>query len=244
MEPRPQTEQAEQTEQAGEIEEIEEARFADELNIRPGMTVEVLTLDNRLTFVGRVDRFSGKAIVIRESRGGELPPVLYNKEIKLRFFQGQDSLVVHGKICGSSRTIWKLDRLESRSAREQRAFFRQRISPNAKAVCTKLYGPERQDGETLPCQILDISAGGLLMSSHTLYEVNDHLRIDELRLVREMDVFTFSCQVRRAGERDMGVARYGCQFESLSPREQDRLLRAIFTVQREEIRNQKDRDDL
>lgn len=224
--------------------EEQERQLADELNIRPGMTAEVLTLDNRLTFVGRVDRFNGKAIILRESRGGELPPVLYNKEIKLRFFRGQDSLVVHGKICGSSRTIWKLDRLESRSAKEQRAFFRQRISPNAQADCTKLYGPERQEGETLPCQVLDVSAGGLLMSSHTVYEVNDHLRIDALSLVGGMEDFVFECQVRRAGRREIGQIRYGCQFESISPKEQDRLLQAIFEIQRREIRTQKERDGM
>lgn len=241
MEPMPQTEQAEQIEQN---EQAEEVTFADELDIRPGMTVEVLTLDNRLTFVGRVDRFNGRSIVIRESRGGELPPVVYNKEIKLRFFQGQDSLVLHGKICGSSRAIWKLDRLEGRSAKEQRTFFRQRISRDIKAVCTRLDGPEGREGETLPCQILDVSAGGLLMSSHTQYEMGDQLRIDDLRLAPEMDTFTFNCRVRRVGKREMGRIRYGCQFDTLPPREQDRLLRAIFIVQREEIRTQKERDGI
>lgn len=221
-------------------------QFVDELDIRPGMTVEVLTLDNRLTFVGRVDRFSStnNSIVIRESRGGELPPVVYNKEIKLRFFQGQDTFVVHGSICGSSRTIWKLDRLESRSAKEQRAFFRQRIAPNAKAVCTKLYGPERQPGQADPCQVLDISAGGLLMSSSKEYQVNDRLEISALKLAGPEDEFVFKCQVRRAGRREMGTIRYGCQFEVLSPKEQDRLLQAIFVVQRREIRTQKARDGM
>lgn len=238
MEPTTQTEQAEQAEQT------EEVQFTDELDIHPGMTVEVLTLDNRLTFVGKVDRFSGRAIVIRESRGGELPPVLYNKEIKLRFFLGQDSLVVHGKICGSSRTIWKLDRLESRSAKEQRAFFRQRMSPNVKAVCTKMNGSELQRGEALSCQILDVSAGGLLMSSHTRYEVNDHLQITDLRLAQGMEPFTFNCQVRRVREWEMGQIRYGCQFDTLPLKEQDRLLRAIFIVQRESIRTQKERDSI
>lgn len=231
MEPVPQTEQAEQTEQV---------QFVDELNIRPGMTVEVLTLDNRLTFVGRVDRFGNGAIVIRESRGGELPPVLYNKEIKLRFFQGQDSLVVHGKICGSSTTIWKLDRLESRSAKEQRAFFRQRISPNTKAMCAR----QDDSGKGTECQVLDISAGGMLIASHAEYQVGDQLLITDVRLAQPLDVFSFNCQVRRAGKREMGRIRYGCQFDTLPPKEQDRLLRAIFIVQREEIRTQKERDGL
>lgn len=238
MELTPQIEQDEQTEQTGEVQ------FVDELNIRPGMTVEVLTLDNRLTFVGKVDRFGSGSIVIRESRGGELPPVLYNKEIKLRFFQGQDSLVVHGKICGSSTTIWKLDRLESRSAKEQRAFFRQRISPKTKAMCVRQAGPGDILAEEKECQVLDVSAGGMLIASHEEYQVGDRLLITNVRLAQPLDDFSFNCQVRRAGEREMGRIRYGCQFDTLPPKEQDRLLRAIFIVQREEIRTQKERDGI
>ena len=78
--------------------------------------------------------------------------------------------------------------------------------------------------------------------SFTIY--SSRLSITGIYLAEGLEPFSFSCQVRRAGERDMGVARYGCQFESLSPKEQDRLLRAIFIVQREEIRNQKDRDEI
>lgn len=218
----------------------EQGQFVDELNIRPGMTVEVLTMDNRLTFVGKVERFRNGAITIRESRGGELPPVLYNKEIKLRFFQGQDSIVIHGKICGSSDQIWKLDRLESRSAKEQRAFFRQRISPNTRAVCARLAAPGKPARAERDCQILDISAGGMLISSQEEYELGDRLLISNVHLARSMDAFSFNCLVRRRGQREMGVIRYGCQFETLPSREQDRLLRAIFIVQREEIRNQKE----
>ena len=84
----------------------------------------------------------------------------------------------------------------------------------------------------------------MLISSREEYMVNDRLSITGIYLAEGLEPFSFSCQVRRAGERDMGVARYGCQFESLSPKEQDRLLRAIFIVQREEIRNQKDRDEI
>ena len=92
------------------MEEISQAQTED-FEIRPGMMVEALTLNNQLTFVGKVERFgSNGAVTIRESTGQELPPVLYNKEIKLRFFQGERTMVLHGKICGSgcgSWTSWK-----------------------------------------------------------------------------------------------------------------------------------------
>ena len=59
-----------------------------------------------------------------------------------------------------------------------------------------------------------------------------------------MPAFRFVCLVRRVGKPERGAISYGCQFESMPPKEQDRLLRAIFIVQREEIRSQKERDKL
>ena len=65
--------------------------------------------------------------------------------------------------------------------------------------------------------------------------------IADAPLVANAPTFNFSCQIRRAGEWKKGVSRYGCQFDSLNPKDQDRLLQAIFTIQREEIRKRKAR---
>ncbi len=225
-------------------EQAMQANADNDFGLRPGMTVEVLTMENRLTFVGRVERVRNGAVTIREAKGDQLPPVLYNKEIKLRFFREPHNFVLHGKICGSTNLIWKLDRLESKFSKEQRAFFRQRISPNTAASCAKRAVNGRPGTKPAPCHVMDISAGGILLTSAETYEVGDRLSVTGIRLARGVDPFSFNCQIRRAGERDMGIVRYGCQFEAISPKEQDRLLRAIFIVQREEIRNQKERDDL
>ena len=225
-------------------EQAVQANADNDFGLRPGMTVEVLTMENRLTFVGRVERVRNGAVTIREAKGDQLPPVLYNKEIKLRFFREPHNFVLHGKICGSTNLIWKLDRLESKFSKEQRAFFRQRISPNTAASCAKRAVNGRPGTKPAPCHVMDISAGGILLTSAETYEVGDRLSVTGIRLARGVDPFSFNCQIRRAGERDLGIIRYGCQFEAISPKEQDRLLRAIFIVQREEIRNQKERDDL
>lgn len=225
-------------------EQAVQANADNDFGLRPGMTVEVLTMENRLTFVGRVERVRNGAVTIREAKGDQLPPVLYNKEIKLRFFREPHNFVLHGKICGSTNLIWKLDRLESKFSKEQRAFFRQRISPNTAASCAKRAVNGRPGTKPAPCHVMDISAGGILLTSAETYEVGDRLSVTGIRLAQGVDPFSFNCQIRRAGERDMGIIRYGCQFEAISPKEQDRLLRAIFIVQREEIRNQKERDDL
>ena len=46
--------------------------------LRPGMTVEVLTVKNRLTFMGRVESYKNGAVFIGEATGDPIPSVLYN----------------------------------------------------------------------------------------------------------------------------------------------------------------------
>lgn len=225
-------------------QEVQAAEAVD-FGLRPGMTVEVLTTAGRLALLGKVESFSDGAVLIRDAKGNELPRITYNEELRLRFSRGEDTTLIQGKICGSSQEIWKLDRLESKSFKEQRAFFRQGISTSIQAECFRhpIWGITEERGE--PCRVLDVSAGGLLFSSKEIYGLGDILTIAGIRLVESMPPFRFNCLVRRVGVPERGgVIRYGCQFESIPPKEQDRLLQAIFTVQREEIRSQKKRDQL
>lgn len=207
-------------------------------NLAPGMKVEVMTPDNRLLFTGRINTIFDGAVSIREANDDNLPMVLVNKPLKMRFFREQDNVVLKGRVCGSTMKTWKVARLENAFTQEQRAFFRQSISVEIDAQCGKRVagGPAKL---TMPCRVLDISAGGMLISSKEEYKVGDRLFVTSIPLVASEPSFSFNCHVRRAGIWKMGVIRYGCQFESLPPKEQDRLLRAIFIIQREEIRKRK-----
>ena len=208
-------------------------------DLHPGMMAEVMTPENRLLFVGRINTVFDGAVSIREINDDNLTMVLVNKPLKLRFFREQDNLVLKGKVCGSTMKMWKVDRLENAFTLEQRAFFRQSISVELEAQCGKRTSAGGPAKLTFPCRVLDISAGGMLISSKEEFYVGDRLYITGVPLVAGEPSFTFNCRVRRAGEWKKGVIRYGCQFESLSPKEQDRLLRAIFIIQREEIRKRK-----
>lgn len=210
-------------------------------DLRPGMKTEVMTPANRLLFVGKVNTIYDGAVSIRGADDDTLPMVLVNKPLKLRFFREQDNLVLQGKVCGSTMKMWKVDRLENVFTQEQRAFFRQNIGVELEAQCGRRSGVSGPAKLTFPCQVLDISAGGMLISSKEEFRVGDRLYITGIPLVAGEPTFTFNCQVRRAGLWKAGVSRYGCQFESISPKEQDRLLRAIFALQREEIRKRKGR---
>lgn len=212
------------------------------LGLRSDMLVEVMNALNFLVFLGRVDSIKDGTVTIRDNRGNDLPQAMYNEEVRLSFKHDGDTTMLRGKICGCSKEIWKLDQIESLFTRDQRSTFRQSISTSILARCFRrsLRGDPEKDG--VECHVVDVSSGGLMFSSLGSFEIGDRLIIMGVRLTDSTDPFTFSCQVRRLGRSEDGVLCYGCQFERMTEREQDRLLRAIFALQREEIRLQKEKN--
>ena len=227
-----------------QIETPQGPRWTDpaELGLRPDMLVEVMTSDNYLAFLGRVDSIKDGAVILRDNRGNELPQVMYNREMRLSFKRDGETTMLRGKVRGCSDEIWKMDQLERMFARDQRASFRQSTSTSIQAKCHRcsLRGEPEKTGTD--CHVIDVSSGGLMFSSRETYEKGDRLALKGVRLAETMDPFNFSCRVRRVGEleEDGVTRRYGCQFEPMPGREQDRLLRAIFTIQREQIRLHKE----
>lgn len=219
--------------------QVERKLNPESLGLREGMGVEVLTAANYLVFMGKVKRIQDGAVILRDAKGDDVPQVVYGQDVKLRFLRNGETAMLQGKVCGSTPELWKVDRLEVKFTKEQRAFFRQGISASVQARCIRRSPQGVRAKDSTPCQVLDVSAGGLLFSSSELYEKGQRLTLAGVRLVQDMEPFEFNCQVRRVGKPKGGTIRYGCQFERLAERDQDRLLRAIFIVQREEIRLQK-----
>ena len=63
----------------------------------------------------------------------------------------------------------------------------------------------------------------------------------EAALIPTEEPFTLTCKVRRTSVRaqtasPMKKFEYGCQFVEVPPREQERLLQVIFTLQRKVLR--------
>ena len=211
----------------------EQAARCNPFELSPGMIVEVMTPENRLLFPGRVYTIFDGAVSIRELNDEKLPMALTDKPVKLGFFRERDKLVLRGKVCSSTLKMWKVDRLENAFTQEQRSYFRQSTGVNLSAQCG------RPDQPACPCQVLDVSAGGMLISSAEEFKEGERLCVTDVPLSANELPFTFDCLIRRASIWKPGVFRYGCQFESLSPKDQDRLLRAIFAIQREEIRKRR-----
>ncbi|MCI8524444.1 MAG: PilZ domain-containing protein [Oscillospiraceae bacterium] len=214
-----------------------EIKEAYELDLRPGMTVEVLTPDNKLTYLGKIDRFNGEMLQISDGVGREVPPVLFGTEVKLRgFLRGLRPFELRGKVRGSTLKFWRIDGLEGQPMHE-RFYYRQTITLDVKAQRAAEDG--RADPATaVPCRILDISCGGVGLRSREQYEVEELLILEQVQLLRDTEPFTFRCRICNA--RQEGIFfRYGCELEDLGEREQDRLLAVILQLQRQAIQSRR-----
>lgn len=210
-----------------------EVKEAYELDLRPGMSVEVLTLDNKLTYLGKIDRFNGKMLQISDSVGREVPPVLFGTEVKLRgFLRGLRPFELRGKVCGSTLKFWRIEGLEGQPMHE-RFYYRQTITLDVKA--TRPGEDGRPDPATAqPCRLLDISCGGVGLRTRAQYEQGDLIILDKVQLLRTAQPFTLRCRVCNSLQEGI-FFRYGCELEDLGEREQDRLLSVILQLQRQAI---------
>lgn len=203
-----------------------------------GMKVEVLTMENHLIFVGRMEAVGKGVLRLRRETRDPLPQVLYNSKIKLRGFRRDSQpLFLCGTVRENTRDFWQLENVELLQDRENRNFFRQstdldaRLGPN---------GRHRGAGwETADCKVLDISAGGARILTKNQYQEGDLFQLEVVLLPTELP-FAFTCQVLRVVPKGGSRYEYGCKFEALEEKERQRLLQTIFKIQRKMLQAQRD----
>lgn len=226
-------------EQSREQEE-KEANLQAALRSSVGSRCEVRGADNTLVFLGHIIKYEGLAITIYPIGGGEVPPVIYNTEFKVVIHTpGRPALVWMGQICGSSQYFWMLDHLELLHYSELRACFRQPVSLPAKVLCVNsLYPglPRRLPARAIPCQVLDISLGGLQFRCRTGFSKGDQVFLSDLFLKGPYQPpFAFTCQIRWISSWERGESLYGARFGHVTSQEEDRLCAAILNLQRADL---------
>ena len=201
-----------------------------------GMRLEVLNSNNEVLFRARVEDLDGDTIKIIHSQGDDMPTVQYNTEVKMRGHLNGQTVMYHGLVCGSAASMWKIDQVTSLTTQERREYFRQNISVEAlvQRVGT-VEGRLKVKEAAVKCKLLDVSGGGVQLSCEKQFEWGDELRVGHAELVSNSDPFSFHCTVRRV-QNIRNSNLYGCQFVDLTPGEQDRLIQAVFLLQREEAR--------
>lgn len=203
-----------------------------------GIRVEVLTMENHLLFVGRLKVLGGNVLELRRDTGDPLPQALYNSKVKLRGFQkNSQPFCMNGTVGKSSRDFWQVENLEILQNRENRSFFRQNTELDARVMPSGHYrGAGREQTE---CKVLDISAGGARVLSRNVYVEGDRFQL-EAELLPDERPFSVVCRVLRVTPKKGFKYEYGCRFEGLSEQEQQRLLRAVFTIQRKILQAQRE----
>lgn len=215
----------------------------------PGMRLEVMTMENRLIFMGQIDWVKEDAIQLRDCSGRELPYVEYNSKIKLRGFWQAHPVFIEGMIGGSSKTFWRIDRLHTLQINEQRGYFRQNVKLDATIMCiNEAFGEGNMEDAAkkipVPCYVANISASGAMVIAKSVFAEGDWVYLMDMHLLPDEKPFAFTCIVRRAIQRDNGM-EYGCEFCDLESKDRERLIQSILKLQRQELKSRRgDPEDL
>ncbi|MCI9331666.1 MAG: PilZ domain-containing protein [Oscillibacter sp.] len=221
----------------GKSEPVPIAHLDDFPDLYSGMKVEVMTPANALLFVGRLRLLSGNQLDILGESGGFLPRALYNQPVKIRCFPKEgDTFTLNGTVGPNDRKFWRIENLQSLQNSENRNFFRQN---------TAVEGYVRtESGQKFPCKVLDVGGGGARVLTEKLFPLESTFQL-ETSLIPTEEPFSFTCRVKRTTVRAQTSSpvkkfEYGCQFVDVPPREQERLLQVIFTLQRKVLRSSRD----
>lgn len=208
-----------------------------------GMKVEVLQYNGELYFMGKLEWARNGTYQVTSEDGSPLPYIEYNGSVKLRGQYKGEVLFVEGKIVGSSASMWRIEQSKTVRGADQRNFFRQNIKATVTITCANDLrgadcGEKTPQGKFFTATMMNLSAGGTQISTTAEFEKSDWISIVEAELVPEMAPFNFICAIRRKTNADNKGREfiYGCEFLDMGPAEQDRLIKAILTLQRKEIR--------
>lgn len=207
------------------------------LDIKDGMILDVIMQDEQVLFSGCVEEFNGDTLHLIDPDGGSVPPVTFGTELKLRCQNADDQIkVYHATVLGSRSTMWKIGELSDWYGWNRRNFYRQSVSVDARVLRAKRYHAQSMQNldVKVACRLLDVSGAGVRVAcSQAVFEVGDHIHITDATLLPNEPPFSFLCIVKRIEKARLNNI-YGCQFFGLDPREEDRLVRAVFHLQLQE----------
>lgn len=195
-----------------------------------GMRVDVMTMENHLLFVGRLQLLSGGCVELRRDAGGSLPQVLYNSKIRIQgIHRDSEPFLLVGAVKKSCWDFWQVGDLEVLQNRECRRSFRQKTDLEARVMPKARV---RDVGRVAaPCKVLDVSAGGVRILTKNVYDTGESFVLEVPLLPKERP-FVLTCEVVHVTARKHYNFEYGCKFEALESGERQRLTRAIYAIQK------------
>ena len=207
--------------------------------LRTGMAVEVLTPTGVSLFKGHIRLLGSDTLEVRARDGGFLPRAVYGQPVNLRgLLEDGAPFALDGSVGPNGPDFWRIERLRLPRASQHRDFFRQHIGADG-YVCSS----RTLQGRKNPCKVLDISGSGARVVTSAIFKPESTFQL-VLSLLPGEPSFSITCLVKRvcAHSKPGNSGRqfeYGCQFIELSSKELDRLVQAVFTLQRETLRSRR-----
>lgn len=199
-----------------------------------------------LLYKGVISKKDDECIWVSHADGNEVPPVVYNSRVRLKGYKKDDHiLVLCGTVFGSSPLFWKIGQISEFSIFNKRENYRHPV-----AIVTTARRLPQKPGEspaeeesgdeyvavgTEQCAVVNISGGGVLFCCDHRFPVNANVQLGEIKFYPDHPPFVLRCKVLRANEQE-GKYFHGCRFIDINTKEQERMVREIFLLQRDEIR--------
>ena len=216
-------------------------------DLKVGMRLEMLSGENQtLLYKGVISKTDDECIWVSHADGNEVPPIVYNSRVRLKGYKKDDNiLMLCGTVFGSSPLFWKIGQISEFSIFNKRENYRHPVS----IVTTARRLPqkpgespaEEESGDeyvavgTERCAVVNISGGGVLFCCDHRFPVNANVQLGEIKFYPDHPPFVLRCKVLRANEQE-GKYFHGCRFIDINTKEQERMVREIFLLQRDEIR--------
>lgn len=200
----------------------------DDLEVYSDMRVEVATLTDELLFAATLLEIHENCAQlqphIETAPSWKLEPI----RVKIRGYSEEDSkaICMEGTVTPSIEKLWQVEDLKLISKSNDRAFFRPRTNMNA--IVTLVNNNSFEEDH---CKLLNLSVGGVCISSKCEYRKGDTLLL-KVQLPSEKELSLFFCRIQRVTERTPAKYEYGCQFMDMSTPEQEKIARVIFDLQR------------
>lgn len=222
--------------------------------LKVGMRLEMLSENQTPLFKGVISKKDDECIWVSHAEGSEVPPVVYNSRVRLKGYKKDDNiLILCGTVLGSTPLFWKIGQISEFSIFNKRENYRHPVAivttarrlPNRPGEEPEEETEEETEEEcvavgTEQCAVVNISIGGVLFCCDHRFPVNATVQLGEIRFYPDHLPFVLRCKVLRASEQD-GRYFHGCRFIDLSGKEQERMVREIFLMQRDEIRRRNGR---
>ena len=206
-----------------ERERAEELAWSEDLEVYSGMQVEVSSDDGRMFLAAGLTDLRGDRAQLKPRMDGSLltkgdGPI----PVTIRGFSSRENraVVMKGRVRLSPGGSWQVERLALVKKRDNRASVR---------IDVDLDGFLSFEGLQEPCHVVNMSTGGVCVSTPVRHNVGEKL-ILWLTLPVESGTLTLPFQILRINERRHGYFEYGCKFLEMDGEQEDRLIRSIFEL--------------